>query len=86
MKLINKTKTVIDNWSSIKASDAPELKEITINSKNTAPLVLDIQKNNCNKETRPRCVECLYTAWHIINAPRTKRNATLTKADLIKIK
>lgn len=53
------SKTIIDDWNSIKAPAAPELKSIKVDSKTTALLILDIQSSTCNAERRPRCIACL---------------------------
>jgi nicotinamidase-related amidase len=48
--------TVIDEWSSVKAPPAPELKPVTVDPKTTELLVMDFVKQTCNDEKRPRCV------------------------------
>ena len=48
--------TIIDEWQSVKAPPAPELKAVTIDPKTTALLVMDLVKQTCNNERRPRCV------------------------------
>jgi nicotinamidase-related amidase len=51
------SKTIIDEWASVQAPKPPELKPVKIDDpKTTAYLVLDIQKQNCNNERRPRCI------------------------------
>ena len=47
--------TIIDEWSSIKAPPAPELKPVTVEPKTTALLVMDLIKQLCNEQNRPRC-------------------------------
>lgn len=49
-------KTLIDEWLSIPVPPAPELKQVTLDPQTTAFLVLDIQKNSCTAQARPRCV------------------------------
>ena len=49
-------KTIVDEWTNIKAPKPPELKPVKIDPKVTALLILDIQNQNCNSERRPRCV------------------------------
>ena len=49
-----KSKTIIDEWLSVKAPPPPELKKVTVDPKTTALLILDIQSPTCT--TRPRCV------------------------------
>ncbi|RPI77326.1 MAG: cysteine hydrolase [Desulfobacteraceae bacterium] len=52
-------KTIIDEWKAVAVPPAPELKEVPVNPKETAFLVLDIQKLTCNPENRPRCIASL---------------------------
>jgi nicotinamidase-related amidase len=51
-----KAANIIDEWTSVKAPAAPPLKEVKVDSKTTALLVLDLLKQSCNEERRPRCV------------------------------
>ena len=51
------TPTIIDEWASIKAPAAPELKPATLDPKTTALLVLDFVNPNCT--SRPRCMATL---------------------------
>ena len=46
--------TVIDEWSSVKAPPAPELKPVTVDPKTTALLVMDFVKQTCNEATWPQ--------------------------------
>jgi nicotinamidase-related amidase len=51
-----KAQTIIDEWQSVKAPSAPTLKSVTIDPKTTALLVMDLVKQTCNNDRRPRCV------------------------------
>jgi nicotinamidase-related amidase len=51
--------TIIDEWASVKAPAAPELRKVKVDPKTTAFLVLDLVKQTCNAERRPRCLESL---------------------------
>ena len=46
--------TIVDEWTSVKAPPAPELKAVTIDPKTTALLMLDFVTPNCTQ--RPRCM------------------------------
>lgn len=46
--------TIVDEWSSVKAPPAPELKAVTVDPKTTALLMLDFVTPNCT--LRPRCM------------------------------
>ena len=45
----------IEEWASIRLPPVPQLKEVTVDPKTTALLVLDIIKPVCNAERYPRC-------------------------------
>ena len=48
---------IVDEWASVKAPAAPALKEVKVDAKTTALLMLDFMKQNCGK--RPRCIATL---------------------------
>ncbi|MFP3897145.1 MAG: cysteine hydrolase [Anaerolineales bacterium] len=48
--------TIIEEWAAVGIPPPPELQAVTIDPETTALLILDIQKGNCNMESRPRCV------------------------------
>jgi nicotinamidase-related amidase len=62
--------TIIDEWSSVKAPPAPELKGVTIDPKTTALLMLDLVKQNCNEKARPRCTQTLPAAKQLLTEAR----------------
>lgn len=75
--------TIIEEWERVKVPEAPELQEIKIKPRETALLVMDIQKSNCNNERRPRCVKSLYNIQTILEMAREKEMTvvfTLTSA------
>lgn len=51
--------TIIDEWATVKAPPPPPLKAVTVEPKTTALLVLDLVKQTCNAERRPRCLVSL---------------------------
>ena len=51
--------TVVDDWANIKAPPAPALKPVTLDPKTTALLVMDLIKQACNEQSRPRCIASL---------------------------
>jgi nicotinamidase-related amidase len=51
--------TVIDDWSKIKVEPAPQLKEVTVDPKTTALLMLDFIHQICDEKRVPRCVASL---------------------------
>jgi nicotinamidase-related amidase len=64
--------TIIDDWASVKAEAAPELKPVTIDPKTTAVLVMDVVKGSCNNERRPRCVASIPALAKFLNDARAK--------------
>jgi len=66
------TKTIIDEWATVKAPPPPQLKPVTLDPKTTALLVLDIIKQSCNNERRPRCVVSVPKIQDLLNQARAK--------------
>ena len=64
--------TIIDEWSSIKAPPAPELKAVTVDPKTTALLMMDFVKQGCNQQRRPRCLATLSKAKKLLAEARAK--------------
>jgi len=67
-----KENTIIDEWATVKAPAPPELKPVTVDPKTTAFLILDIQQQNCNLESRPRCVASVPKIRILLNEARAK--------------
>jgi len=68
--VVSSAQTVIDEWSSVKAPPAPELKDVTIDPKTTALLMLDLVKQSCNEKARPRCPATLPAAKQLLTEAR----------------
>ncbi len=51
--------TIVDEWANAKAPAPVELKIVKVDPKTTAFLVLDLVKQTCNAERRPRCLASL---------------------------
>ena len=64
--------TIIDEWPAVKAPPAPALKEVTVDPKTTALLMLDFVKQTCNSERRPRCLATLPAAKQLLADARAK--------------
>ena len=62
------TQNIIDEWASVKAPPAPELKSVTVDPKSTALLVLDLVKQICSPN--PRCVASLPKVQKLLAAAR----------------
>jgi nicotinamidase-related amidase len=65
--------TIIDEWSNVKAPPAPQLKTVTIDPETTALLMLDLIKQTCSQECRPRCLESLPRVKKLLTAARAKK-------------
>ena len=48
--------TIVDEWASVQPPPPPAVRAVTVDSRTTAFLILDIQQQNCNMQRRPRCV------------------------------
>ena len=64
--------TIVDDWASIKAPPAPALKPVTLDPKTTALLVMDLIKQACNEQNRPRCIASLPKIQKLLAAAREK--------------
>lgn len=63
---------IIDEWASVKAPPPPALKPVTIDPKTTALLVMDLLKQSCNDQKRPRCVASIPAIAKFLAAARAK--------------
>ncbi len=63
--------TIVDEWSNIKAPAPPELKSVTLDPKTTAILVIDLIKQTCNEQRRPRCVASIPKVEKLLAAARS---------------
>lgn len=64
---------VIDDWAKITAPAAPTLKPVTVDTKNTALLMLDFLHANCNPEHGKRCMASLPIAKKLLDEARGKQ-------------
>jgi nicotinamidase-related amidase len=62
--------TIIDEWASVKAPEAPALKPVTVDPKTTALLMLDFNKQTCNEQRRPRCIASIPQVKKLLTAAR----------------
>ncbi|MBI2712974.1 MAG: isochorismatase family protein [Rhizobiales bacterium] len=80
---------IVDEWANVKAPAAPTLKEVKVDPKTTALLMLDFMNQNCGK--RPRCVATLPAMQKLLAAARAAKVpvvysiiANSTTADVMK--
>ncbi len=62
--------TIIDDWASVKPPPVPELKTVTPDPKTTALLVLDLVRQRCNAEMRPRCLQSIAPLQNLLENAR----------------
>lgn len=62
--------SIIDEWSSVKTPAAPALKPVTVDTKDTALLMLDFLHSNCNSEHGKRCIASLPIAKKLLDEAR----------------
>jgi len=63
--------TIIDEWAKVTAPLPPEIKQISLDPATTALLLLDFNKQTCNAERRPRCIDSI---------PKIKKTLLLARA------
>ncbi len=63
---------IVDEWSTVKTPPPPLIQKISLESKNTALLVLDVAKHTCNNEVRPRCIDMLPRVKKLMSKARAK--------------
>ena len=64
-------RTIVDDWSTVQAPPAPVLKPAAVDPKTTALLILDIVRQGCNAERRPRCLDTLPAVHALLARART---------------
>jgi nicotinamidase-related amidase len=64
--------TIIEEWNTVKAPPPPKLEPVTVEPKETALLILDVQYQNCNPERRPRCVVSIPKIQGLLSEARKK--------------
>jgi nicotinamidase-related amidase len=68
----SRSETIIDEWQNVKAPPPPQLKSVTLDPKTTAILVIDIIKQTCNMQKRPRCVAMIPKVKKLLDEARAK--------------
>ena len=81
--------SIVDEWASVKAPAAPELKSVTVDPKTTALLMLDFMPANCGKNER--CLATLPAMKKLLERARAAKMpvvysliANTTPADVLK--
>ena len=64
---------IIDEWANAKMPPAPTLKQVTVDPKTTALLMLDFVPSACNMKRRPRCVDSVKPVAKLLAEARGKK-------------
>jgi nicotinamidase-related amidase len=64
--------TIVDEWDAVEIPQPPQLEEVAADPGKTALLILDIQRQNCNQERRPRCVSSLPGTRRLLERARER--------------
>ncbi len=64
---------IIAQWLNIKVPPAPKLQPVDLEPHTTALLLLDFNKQTCNAERRPRCIDSIPRAKRLLDAARAKK-------------
>jgi nicotinamidase-related amidase len=63
-------KSIIDEWSRVKAPPPPALQTVRIDPTSTALIVMDISRKTCSSAKRPRCVASLAAVAKLVREAR----------------
>ena len=63
---------IVEEWNTVMAPPAPELKSVTVDPKVTALLLLDFNKQTCNTDKRPRCIASIPKVQKLLTEARAK--------------
>jgi nicotinamidase-related amidase len=69
--------TIIDEWSTVKAPPPPPLQAVTVDPNTTALLVLDLVKQTCNDQVRPRCLTSLPQVAKLLKGARDSKTTVI---------
>jgi nicotinamidase-related amidase len=64
--------TIVDEWNTVRTPPPPELKPVTVEPRETALLILDVQHQNCNPKRRPRCVASIAKIQSLLTEVRNR--------------
>lgn len=63
---------IVEEWNTVKAPPAPELKSVTVDPKVTALLLLDFNMQTCSADKRPRCIASIPMVQKLLTEARSK--------------
>ena len=62
--------TIVDEWPKVEIPAAPELKQVTVDPKTTALLVMGFVRDSCNVQRRPRCAATIPAVAKLLTGAR----------------
>ncbi len=65
--------SIIDEWASVKAPPPPPVKQVNVDTKNTALLMLDFLHSDCNPEHGKRCMATFPIVKKLLGEARAKQ-------------
>ena len=65
-------RTIVDEWNNVEVPPPPKLEPVTLDTKSTAILVLDILQQNCIAARRPRCAASVPRITRLLDNGRSK--------------
>ena len=69
---LTERKTIIDDWENVEIPLAPKIEGVILDPRKSAILILDIQKQNCTCEKRPRCAASVPRIKNLLDIGREK--------------
>lgn len=69
--------TIIDEWTSVKAPPPPTLQAVKVDPATPALLVLDLLKQSCNDQARPRCVASIPKVAKLLKGARDSKTTVI---------
>lgn len=64
------SKSILDEWSKVKAPPPPELKAVRIDPASSALIVMDVSVRTCSQARRPRCTGTLPVIARLVREAR----------------
>ncbi len=65
-------RTIIDEWNDVEVPPAPKIEAVTLDPQKSAILILDILRQNCIPERRPRCAASVPRIKRLLDKGRGK--------------
>lgn len=67
-----RAQSIIDEWTSVRVPPPPTVTSVTVEAATTALLILDLARQTCNTQQRPRCIAMLPRVAKLLAQARSK--------------